>query len=32
MSLYVGILLACAAGLAGTLLCPDDRGRSSPRS
>ncbi|SEH99769.1 Endonuclease YncB, thermonuclease family [Methylobacterium sp. 275MFSha3.1] len=29
MSLYVGILLACAAGLAGTLLCPDDRsGRS----
>lgn len=29
MSLFVGILLACAAGLAGTLLCPDDRaGRS----
>jgi endonuclease YncB( thermonuclease family) len=30
MSLFVGILLACAAGLAGTLLCPDDgagRGR-----
>ena len=26
MSLIVGILLACAAGLAGTLLCPDDRG------
>ncbi|SFS60921.1 thermonuclease family protein [Methylobacterium sp. yr668] len=29
MSLYVGILLACAAGLAGTLLCPDDRGDRS---
>lgn len=29
MSLYVGILLACAAGLAGTLLCPDDRGGRS---
>ena len=29
MSLFVGILLACAAGLAGTLLCPDDKaGRS----
>ncbi|WCS27103.1 thermonuclease family protein [Methylobacterium sp. NMS14P] len=31
MSLLVGILLACAAGLAGTLLCPDDKGaRSRP--
>ena len=29
MSLFVGILLACAAGLAGTLLCPDDRGGRS---
>lgn len=29
MSLLVGALLACAAGLAGTLLCPDDKaGRS----
>lgn len=29
MSLILGALLACAAGLAGTLLCPDDRaGRS----
>jgi endonuclease YncB( thermonuclease family) len=29
MSLLVGALLACAAGLAGTVLCPDDKaGRS----
>ena len=29
MSLILGALLACAAGVAGTLLCPDDRGGRS---
>ncbi|MGH1573080.1 thermonuclease family protein [Methylobacterium sp. P31] len=29
MSLIVGALLACAAGLAGTVLCPDDKARRS---
>jgi len=29
MSLILGALLACAAGLAGTLLCPDDAARRS---
>ena len=29
MSLIVGSLLACLAGLAGTLLCPDDKGGRS---
>ncbi|WP_244471473.1 hypothetical protein [Methylobacterium sp. ARG-1] len=29
MSLILGALLACAAGLAGTVLCPDDSARRS---
>lgn len=29
MSLILGALLACAAGLAGTILCPDETGRRS---